>query len=319
MELLSDSDDELNAMDSMRDEVINSNAKPIQVGISSVLELKAILAQKESVLKGKQAHSSFVSNTSRIANVQKQTQNKGIQDRMQKDQVKELDESELGKLERSYEALKRKELLYDQMKNNQTDNEELLVDFLMKYDVEDDEPVKKKTKKIAIVKANWVEETDEFGRTRLVKEEEAIKLKSDFVPAGQSSNTNSNSSEPGLMSSDMKRELERQQWEKEELGQAAPKRGIHFDSNWEKRSLGTGFFQFSQNEAERKAQFEELNSLRTETIQSRSRLQDAKERRQDRLKDRKALLAERARKRKANMDNSVQSTPEVEAFLSTIT
>jgi hypothetical protein len=62
--------------------------------------------------------------------------------------------------------------------------------------------------------------------------------------------------------------------------------------------MGVGFYQFSEDEATRKSQMEQLNSLRQDTIESKRKLEQTKSERVTKLEERRQLLAERSKKRK---------------------
>lgn len=89
-------------------------------------------------------------------------------------------------MEASWAALEKKALLYDQLQEGMhdvDDNEDILVDFLSKTMESQDCPAKKKARKTEPVVANssiqaagWTQITDEFGRSRLVRVEEAEAL-----------------------------------------------------------------------------------------------------------------------------------------------
>jgi hypothetical protein len=107
-----------------------------------------------------------------------------------------------------------------------------------------------------------VEVKDEFGRTKLVPFDEA-------------------------------------NMEDEEIEPEAEIRNVeHFDASKERRNMGVGFYQLSQDEKVRQSQLEELKSLRDDTITSRTKTTLAQQDRAAKLQERKNLIAERAKKRK---------------------
>ncbi|ORY50913.1 hypothetical protein BCR33DRAFT_846586 [Rhizoclosmatium globosum] len=204
-------------------------------------------------------------------------------------------------LEASWVALQRKTAEYDRLKRNaplsedEDDDEAMrkrgkkgedkvpLVDFMRKHlekgdgegdgdvddEEEDDDP--------------WVEATDAFGRTRIVRRSEAAKLRKEgqagpsFVAgSGSGSTTHPDPNYTSqLISSDMSREQMRQEWERQAI------------------NLGTAFYALSQHEEERQKQMDALNNLRKDTMGSRVKAVQIKEERKAKLEERKALLRER--------------------------
>lgn len=73
---------------------------------------------------------------------------------------------------------------------------------------------------------------------------------------------------------------------------------LHFDSKREKRNLGVGFYQFDQDQDKRRQQFEDIEQLRNDTIDSRTKLAAQKEKRREKNEGRLEKLKDRARKRK---------------------
>ena len=86
---------------------------------------------------------------------------------------------------------------------------------------------------------------------------------------------------------------------------ATPPPDTHYDANWEIRNRGTGFYQFSGDNEERKREQQELENQRTETEKKRQEKEDSKERRKQELEQRKNLIA--AEKRKREADNFLES------------
>ncbi|KAJ1560450.1 hypothetical protein HK405_007045 [Cladochytrium tenue] len=71
----------------------------------------------------------------------------------------------------------------------------------------------------------------------------------------------------------------------------------HFDARREIRTMGVGFYGFSQDDETRRQQQQELNELRQDTTESRQRASRAKVDRATRLDERRAMLQERKRRR----------------------
>lgn len=175
----------------------------------------------------------------------------------------------------------------------------------------------------------WVEVTDEFGRTRIVKKQDVEPVPVQyflnlcrFVQADDPSQAHH---QPGLVSDDMRRDAERREWE--ESAKHEPL-NMHFNSKRERRNMGVGFYQLSQDQAVRDEQMKELLSIRNDTLTSRSKAEVLKEKRKARLAERKMILEDRARKRKeggpvlavtGGLDEFGSDVKEsVDSFLSTI-
>jgi hypothetical protein len=71
----------------------------------------------------------------------------------------------------------------------------------------------------------------------------------------------------------------------------------HYDTKREIRNLGVGFYGFSQDEDTRKKQLEDLNKLRKDTLDSRSKVVKMKDARKEALEQRRALLKGRREKK----------------------
>lgn len=74
----------------------------------------------------------------------------------------------------------------------------------------------------------------------------------------------------------------------------------HFDANWEIRTKGTGFFQFSEDPEERKRQMENLEKERAETEKRRTQRSAKVDERKRLIEERRRELAQRRGKRKAD-------------------
>jgi len=78
----------------------------------------------------------------------------------------------------------------------------------------------------------------------------------------------------------------------------------HYDANWEIRTRGTGFFQFSGDAEERKKQMENLEKERQETEKKRGRkdteADERKEGRRRQLEERRKIIDAKRSKLKAN-------------------
>ncbi|KAJ3226889.1 hypothetical protein HDU81_007023 [Chytriomyces hyalinus] len=234
----------------------------------------------------------------------------------------------------SWVALQRKTAEYDQRANaNNLDSDDdepdslkrrkgnvagedavPLVDFVRKHQAEGSSAKtdrRDETLSTDVDEDPWIETTDSFGRTRIVRKSEAAKLKQtgpSFVSAGKFTETGDydDSNSRDLESQDMRREQERQEWERQAIseifGDSSGKKGPlpppkHYDPNREIRNLGVGFYGFSQEDEERKQQMSALQDIRKDTLGAQSKAALLKESRKEKLEERKALLRER-RKRK---------------------
>jgi hypothetical protein len=157
-------------------------------------------------------------------------------------------------LERSWLSLERKSKLYQKLEQEgglESDDDDHLVDFLAKPIVADSSPS---------VSGDWIKVVDEFGRDRLVRKSKVAE------------------STP------------RQSPVVEEAIFEPARQNKHFSSKSERRTLGTGFYQFSDNLNQRAEQMNELNKLRKDTIQNRAKAVDPAEKRKRRLDDRMKLI-----------------------------
>ncbi|XP_056642401.1 coiled-coil domain-containing protein 174 [Diorhabda sublineata] len=166
----------------------------------------------------------------------------------------------------------------------------------------------------------WVEYVDSFGRTRKCMEKDLEFLKSkdkemkkiihekkqlneednrkDEEDCSQNvtEDTDISKDTDQMISSDMRRELQRRQWEKEEE-ENRNKTNIHYEDvlYGEARTHGVGYYGFSRDEEERAKQQEALKKLRKETEDKQKKAQELKETREKLLAAR--LKAARNRKR----------------------
>ncbi|XP_052810069.1 coiled-coil domain-containing protein 174-like [Mya arenaria] len=104
-----------------------------------------------------------------------------------------------------------------------------------------------------------------------------------------------------LMSDDMRRELERQAWERQETEtMEQEKQGpIHYADvqHKEVRTHGVGFYKFDREEESRQEQMDQLHKLRDQTKSERSRSERVKEKRKAALAVRLAKVKQRKREK----------------------
>ncbi|KAJ3322383.1 hypothetical protein HDV06_003103 [Boothiomyces sp. JEL0866] len=214
--------------------------KEIKISAASVLDLKAELSKKQAQVKQK-SNPSIV--TTRLKNVSKVVKKPKL----------DMDDEEKSKLEASFVALSRKAELYEQKQRDQDSDEDGLVDFQMKESTEQ------------IDTSSWVQVTDEFGRTRLVKKDE-IQEQVD-VPIVEKPVTETNSFK-------------------------------HFNVNYEHRNLGAVHYTLSQDDDVRRKQMDDLVQMSKETEAIKNRILKSKLDRQKAINERLELVRARNRKRK---------------------
>ncbi|XP_066182725.1 coiled-coil domain-containing protein 174 isoform X2 [Sylvia atricapilla] len=140
----------------------------------------------------------------------------------------------------------------------------------------------------------WVDYVDFLGRSRrCMKKDLPSLLKIDQELQGKRQEPDGNT----LLSEDMRRELQRQQWEKEEEEALRKPMGpIHYEDirENEARQLGVGYFAFSRDQELRHKQRATLDMLREQTLDQRNKREQLKEKRKAALDARLSKL--RARK-----------------------
>ncbi|XP_044757449.1 coiled-coil domain-containing protein 174 [Coccinella septempunctata] len=285
-----------------------------EISKSSLLSLKAEILRKQEELKNK------------IYKKEKKktplTKNKGIEQRSEKDSVEDLEE-----LEKSRKALEQKAKLYDKLSKSKIIDDDpasfqnrFLVRFKDKQENEEqakedseDEELPEKYDDPENSDDEWVEYVDCLGRTRTCLKKDLKYFKSrdkdykrDESPEPESRKEDDKTEEPiselteeqQLLSDDMRREMLRKQWEKEEM-ELRDKSNIHYQDILfnEARSHGVGYYSFSKNEEERWRQQISLEKLREETKQQQKKSQDLKAIREKQLAARikAAKLRKRAR------------------------
>ncbi|KAI8636022.1 hypothetical protein BD408DRAFT_426827 [Parasitella parasitica] len=225
-------------------------------------------------------------------------QNKGVNERNQRDKAQQLEAVEGDVLRQSREQLEKKARLYEAMQSGEVNADEYdeekmpLVDFDRKYFQErelerqrEDAVVENKRKKRRQNNNDdddpWVEFEDEFGRTRIVRRSE--------LPSTEQQQTQ--------QYSDYDSEEENYAYlQKQERYKAADRSDMsHYEADREIRTKGVGFYRFSKDEQERRAQIDKLNRLRAETENARNSQASASSKRKQML----AQNAEKIRAKKA--------------------
>ncbi|KPP72247.1 coiled-coil domain-containing protein 174-like [Scleropages formosus] len=251
-------------------------------------------------------------------------QNEGVSARAQKDEQQVTEEEK--SLEKSRRKLEEKAQLYEQMTRGDFPDEETeslyLVDFTQKIidqkkgmqsqrearqntdsDGEEDGEGTEPIPPPANPDEEWVDYVDALGRSRrCMKKDLPSFQKMDHELRGQKC-------EPGgktLLSEDMRRELQRQQWEQEEEeAMKRPVGPVHYEDvrEQEARELGVGYYAFARDEALRKKQRETLDMLRDQTTDQRNKRDKLKEKRKALLEARLAKVRQRKMK-KMKLDGS---------------
>ncbi|KAM4720906.1 coiled-coil domain-containing protein 174 [Rhinophrynus dorsalis] len=302
---------------------MDKKKKVLEVTASSLVDLKAELFRKQEEFKQeKLSKEAGVPLKPRAATKKPNVfskQNAGVVARSEKD-VEEKIEEDLT-LDKSRQKLEEKAKLYEKMTKGDFPDEEteelFLVDFAQKI-IEKRKEVQalsqREEKKAGLKEEEeetisdlpvpeakdpseqWVDYVDSLGRSRrCMKKDLPDLLKMDRALQGKRPAIE----EKTLLSEDMRREMQRQQWEQEE--EEALKRPIgpmHYEDirESEARELGVGYFAFARDENARYKQMETLNMLRDQTEEQRLKRERLKEKRKSMLQARLSKLRQRKMK-----------------------
>ncbi|NWW05773.1 CC174 protein, partial [Oreocharis arfaki] len=297
--------------------------KPLDVAASSLVDLKAELFRKqEEFKKEKLLKDAGVFAKPRTSNKKPSIwtkQNTGVVNRAAKDVEQKAEEQDI--LDKSRKKLEEKAKLYEKMTKGDFPDEETedlyLVDFTQKI-IDKQHEVQELHQSEAAGKTSerdtdeeetqpeadipppedpeeeWVDYVDFLGRSRrCMKKDLPSLLKMDQELQGKRQEPDGNT----LLSEDMRRELQRQQWEKEEEEALRKPMGpIHYEDirENEARQLGVGYFAFSRDQELRHKQRATLDMLREQTLDQRNKREQLKEKRKAALDARLSKL--RARK-----------------------
>ncbi|XP_026713523.1 coiled-coil domain-containing protein 174 isoform X2 [Athene cunicularia] len=297
--------------------------KPLDVAASSLVDLKAELFRKqEEFKKEKLLKDAGIFTKPKTSNKKPSIwnkQNTGVANRAEKDAEQKAEEEHI--LDKSRKKLEEKAKLYEKMTKGDFPDEETedlyLVDFTQKiidkqHEVQElyqSEAAQKSSEKDADDEETqpeveipppedpdeeWVDYVDFLGRSRrCMKKDLPSLLKMDQELQGKRQGPDGNT----LLSEDMRRELQRQQWEKEEEEALRKPMGpIHYEDirENEARQLGVGYFAFSRDKELRHKQRATLDMLREQTLDQRTKREQLKEKRKAALDARLSKL--RARK-----------------------
>ncbi|KAG8435896.1 hypothetical protein GDO86_007115, partial [Hymenochirus boettgeri] len=258
--------------------------KPLEVTGASLVSLKAELFRKqEEFKKEKLSKESGVGSKPRTTNKKPSVfskQNAGVAGRAEQDVEEKIEE--VNALDKSRQRLEEKALLYEKMTKGDFPDEETeelyLVDFAQKIidkrkEVQD---LCEKKKTVENAEDNvsdipvpaaqdpseeWVDYVDTLGRSRRCMKKDLPELfKMDRELKGKRPAVE----EKTLLSDDMRREIQRQQWEQEEEeAMKRPMGPMHYEDirENEARALGVGYFAFARDENVRHKQMKTLNIL----------------------------------------------------------
>lgn len=279
-----------------------------QIGSSAgLIDLKAELFRKQEELRQAKAKSAadWTKGKKTEQHGKKDIWNKknsGVQGRATKDLAEKQEEEDI--MEKSRKALEEKSKIYDKIASftgipDEDGSEGYLVDFQKKAVdrlVEERTGVKEPETITSAQGEEWVDYVDTFGKARTCLKEDLIhmqQLKDDAVVNDGQLKLKEGAT---LLSADMKRELRRQQWEKE-AEEAAKNGPIHYANVQfdEIRTHGTGFYQFSKDDNLRQEQMDLLNDIREQTKQAQDLSQRIKEKRKAAMEARLAKVRERRR------------------------
>lgn len=284
---------------------------------SSLVSLKAELLRKQQEVRKLVTDSAAASDGSAPVNCAKfrekpvkkltihEKSNRNVATRAEKDaKSADVDPEEVAQLKKSQDALVAKSKLYeDLMKGKQVlEGKQVLVNFDEKRKEEESGDEESDDD-------DWTEFTDALGRTRkCLKEdlkyyqdqnkhlEKLTQAANTCQPKPEADNKAPAGFSAELLSSDMKRELLRKQWEEEEQ-ELAGKSDIHYQDILfsEARQHGVGFFRFSSDEATRAAQLSDLEATRTATLDARAKAKEVARLRKRQFKMRLRMTENRKR------------------------
>ncbi|XP_049622247.1 coiled-coil domain-containing protein 174-like [Suncus etruscus] len=320
--------------------------KPLEVTASSLVDLKAELFRKQEEFKQeKLLKDSGVLGKPKTTNKKPSIwskQNAGVSSRAEKDAEQKIEEQKT--LDKAREKLEEKAKLYEKMTQGDFIDEEVedmyLVDFTQKIidrhremeasgahttsrmtEDKDDEDECLSEKDIPPPQdpsEEWVDYVDSLGRSRrCMKKDLPHLLELDKNLQGRLFLSPAN--EKSLLSEDMRKELQRQEWEEEEReALKRPMGPIHYEDirENEARQLGVGYFAFAKDKELRNKQMKTLEMLREQTTDQRTKRENIKEKRKAILEARLAKLRQKKMKKtkedgteEENKDGDVQIGP----------
>ncbi|KAL6457949.1 hypothetical protein MHYP_G00331790 [Metynnis hypsauchen] len=306
---------------------MDKKKKQYNVTASSLVDLKAELYRKQEAFKQERLAQDVGTASKSHNKVKKPSiwskQNEGVSARAQRDVEQTAEEEQ--NLDKSRQKLEEKARLYEQMTKGDFPDEETeslyLVDFTQKIIEQKKALHSRETEKgdrdgeesdihIPILPPQnadeeWVDYVDALGRSRRCLRKdlpEFQKLDQDLQ------NKKVAGPEKTLLSEDMRREMQREQWEREEEEQMKrPVGPLHYENirDQEARELGVGYFAFSQDEEQRRKQRETLDMLRDQTTDQRTKREQLKEKRKALLEARLAKVRMR-RMKKSKLESGTE-------------
>ncbi|XP_065120574.1 coiled-coil domain-containing protein 174 [Paramisgurnus dabryanus] len=294
---------------------MDTKKKQYKVTASSLVDLKAELYRKQEEFKQDRLGQDAGDAHTQKIKIKKPNiwskQNEGVNARAQKD-VQQTTEEELT-LDKSRQKLEEKARLYEQMTKGDFPDEETeslyLVDFTQKIINRRNETHEAEDRYGRGADVNipipppqnadeeWVDYVDALGRSRRCLKKDLP----DFQKMDQDLQSKRvTGTDRTLLSDDMRREMQREEWEREEEEQMnKPVGPIHYEDirKQEARELGVGYFAFSQDEEQRRKQREALDMLRDQTTEQRSKREQLKEKRKAMLQARLAKVRMRRMKK----------------------
>uniref|UniRef100_A0A672M9T8 Coiled-coil domain-containing protein 174-like n=1 Tax=Sinocyclocheilus grahami TaxID=75366 RepID=A0A672M9T8_SINGR len=298
---------------------MDKKKKPYNITASSLVDLKAELYRKQEQFNHDRLGQDVGAAQKPKIKIKKPNiwskQNEGVNVRAQRDVHQTAEEENT--LDKSRQKLEEKSRLYEQMTKGDFPDEEteslFLVDFTQKIINQRNEP-QTRTANVAgdrdgedsdvnipvpppqNANEEWVDYVDALGRSRRCLRKDLP----DFQKMDQElQNNRVTGVDRTLLSEDMRREMQREQWEREEEEQMKKPVGpIHFENirEQEARELGVGYFTFAQDEDQRRKQRETLDMLRDQTTEQRHKREQLNEKRKALLEARLAKVRMRRMK-----------------------
>lgn len=281
---------------------ISSFSRALATDSSSLVDLKAEVYRKQQEAKFNKIHGNGSLKLKNSDSKGKKSnkdkiwskKNAGLTEREKRDLQVETEKNL-----KIQNALEEKAILYDKLNSGEIEHDgRFLVNFnktdKREYFSEEDEDKTKELNKDSPVydeNERWVEYQDSLGRTRIAMKKDLPSLKSQDIDL-QHADSRRNSSvdvvtepsnlqqsvkvspkandEKSMLSEDMRRELLRQKWEKEEE-ENLRKTKVHYKDVLfdEARTHGAAFYKFSRNESERTTEMEHLQDMHKETEKGR--------------------------------------------------
>ena len=277
----------MNSINKSSDEkkaAISSASSSLVTDSSSLVDLKAEVFRKQQEASFNKLHSGALRLKSKDKNISNKDKiwskkNAGLTSREKKD-LKVEDE----KQKRIASALEDKAKLYDKLRSGEIDNDgRYLVNFdknNKKDDSSDEDNFKYDTDQPINDGEQWVEYKDALGRSRMAMKKDIPDLISRDRNLNVAANPNYDTvqsndinipnnleyNDKTMLSEDMRREMLRQKWEKEEE-ENLKKTKLHYKDVLfdEARTHGAAFYNFSRSEMDRANEMENLKEMHKET------------------------------------------------------